>query len=239
MKIIKFLRKPYLSIIIATLVLYASCHQYESPILEDSRMFDYSQFDSAKKIMQEQDYTSFDRMVFDHIDLESITSSEKLTILNNINKPFGETPAIKTDVLDYFYNDGEEIFEKGIKEHILTLKDKELMHSFASDMVSVGFEKAIQNFEQNVKLLKVTDLEFDKYNQFANQISIVNRVMVDVDADEEGGGWACAFAIAGYTLATIAVGTACVPNPTTPLTCPLAIARAAVAYGSMIAACSD
>lgn len=237
MKIIKFLRTPYISMILAVLVLYTSCNQYDSPLQEDARAFDYSQYNSAKELMEEKDYLSFDKKTLSHSNLNDITETEKTELLDVINKPFKENPIVQMEVLDYFYNSGEEIFEKGIKENTLTIKDEELISSFASDMVNMDFNKAIKNLEQNVLSLKITDLEFEKYNKFINQMLIVNRAVID-DVDE-GPGWACAFAIASYTLATVAVGAACTPNPTSPIACPLAIARAVAAYGSMIAACSD
>lgn len=167
--------------------------------------------------------------------------SKKQALVDFINNSLGYGPILKIEALAYFDVDGHNIVNRAIGDGVLSSHDYELLNGFAKDLTIYGIDIALSNFEEKIHLLNLDEFEFNKYNKFVNQFLLVKDDLENSNINflTSRGGWGCAFAIAGYTLATVAVGAACTPNPTTPVACPLAITRAVVAYGSMIAACSD
>ncbi|MDT7831398.1 hypothetical protein RQM59_03345 [Flavobacteriaceae bacterium S356] len=242
MKIIKFLRRPYLSMIIAVLVLYASCNEHDSELNQTTKYsFKYDSYNSTKKAIDNIDALDVKGLKFIVNNSTLNRFDSKKQVLDFINNSLGHTPILRIEALEYFDVDGQNIVNKAIVDSVLSSQDYELLNNFAKDLTNYGVDMALANLEEKINLLDLDEFEFNKYNEFVNQFLMIKDDMDNnnIDLLESRSGWGCAFAIAGYTLATVAVGAACTPNPTTPIACPLAITRAVVAYGSMIAACSD
>ena len=124
MNIIKFLRKPYLAILLASLTLFASCSQYDNDLAPDSIdalalknmhndiktnlsnvKFDSSQFSS--KTFEESEA---ERIYLENVEYLNLHGAEQLFIKNNV-----DTEIIAE--LEYFDNnqDNENIYQELIE----------------------------------------------------------------------------------------------------------------------------
>ena len=108
-----------------------------------------------------------------------------------------------------------------------------LTDSWSIKMIKLEFFKDSSNktyvFELNGKIIGyafITAIKFEIH---------LNRIAIDSNYQQKG----CLGAILAYSAATVAVGVACVPNPTTPIACPLAIGLKSLAYFNMIDACNE
>lgn len=244
MNIFNTLRKPYFAIILASLVLFVSCTQGNTDSDSFQNRFNYTEYNSMKAIVSDLKPLNINALksIKQNTSFHRIENNEKEQILNVINESISDEPTLQIDVLEYFeLVDENQIILNAIDDGIMTDKDLLVTNQLATDIVNLGLDNALIKFEQDISTMNLSSLEFGKYEKFANQLLIVQEDMLNNGANRlaAGGGWGCAFAIASYTLATVAVGVTCVPNPTTPLACPIAIGRAILAYGSMIAACAD
>lgn len=231
----KYFRKPCFAIIFASLILFVSCSQYDS-VVDNKKSFDYSTYNKGISIINEIK-PNFS------LKINSIvgkTTSRKQFVLDEINLSIATSPTLNMSALDYFDNTGEEIANIGINDGFFNETDIILLEKFSHDWVQNDIEMALVNFENNVKDLNLSDIEFDKYNYFANVMKLGDFNFNNETARAEEGGlsWRCAWAIAQFTASTIAVGMACVPNPTSPLACPLAITLSASAYANMLVTCN-
>ena len=230
------LRKPYIAIVISIFFLIISCTSNQD-FNSSNKSIDYSLYKKSKEsILKLKPFN-----IAKARDLMN-SKSDKQAILHLINEPF-ERSILQIEALEYFNLSGEEIIKKAKKEGIFNDLDVLLLTKLADDLYTFGFKKAMLNFENKIISLDLTNQEFEKYSHFANLFKIAHTDAQKTELINVGGNggisWACGLAIAGYTLSTIAVGAACVPNPTTPIACPLAVGSAIVAFGSMMAACNN
>jgi len=180
--------------------------------------------------------------------LKSIKADKKIkntAILDYINTLFGEEPVLNEFAYEYFNYNSDEMREKALKDGVFTNIDIQLMDSFVSDIENNTFDIALSNLESNVINLHLSNDDFYKYNAFTNEMKLVNY-QTDLFTSTFAKGtyqnkslsWACAIAVANYTLSTVAVGAGCVPEPAAPLACPLAVGYAVIAYANMLETCT-
>lgn len=208
--------------------------------------FDLSTYNSLKEEVANLKSLDLEKInsAFKDSDLNQRNDTDiKQIVVDEVNATF-EEPVLQIEAVEYVEYEGEEILTKGFEDGIFTELDIEIANDLASDMINDGVDVAIQNMENKLIQSGANQLEFDRYNQLANQLLLnIEGVNSSPDMNFEPGdvvgglGWRCALAIVAFTLATVAVGAACVPNPTSPIACPLAVTQASIAYATMIAAC--
>lgn len=207
--------------------------------------FDLSTYNSLKQEVTNLEPLDLEKInsAFKDLSLNQRNDTDiKQIIVDEVNETF-EEPVLQIEAVEYVEYEGEEILAKGLEDGIFTELDIEIANDLASDMVNDGVDIAIQNMEDKLIQYGSTQSEFDRYNQLANQLLLniegINSTpdMNFEPGDTAGPGWRCALAITAFTLATVAVGVACVPNPVSPLACPLAVTQASIAYTAMILAC--
>ncbi len=100
MKIIKFLRKPYLAILLASLTLFASCSQYDN-ILTEPKSIDALalknmhndikielsgiKFDSSQILNKTTDQSDAERIYLENVEYFNLHGVEQLFIKNNLD----------------------------------------------------------------------------------------------------------------------------------------------------------
>jgi hypothetical protein len=158
-------------------------------------------------------------------------------ILKIINDKTGLKDNFTPKAYEYFNYDSNQMREKGLSDSIFNTNDLNLIDAFVNNLKVKSFDESLSSFEVGVLKLKLSEKDFAKYNTFANIVKYVeyqNHVYSNAAAKFN---WDCALAIGQYTLTTVAVGAACIPEPASPLACPLAIGFAVISYGQMIRAC--
>ena len=197
----------------------------------NSNKFDYSLFNSLKGIKVDIDYPESIK------NISSIIEKNR-AITNHINSELGVNLNLTNESVEYAAYNTDEIIEIGLREGFFEEHDKSIILQLDNDLSSLDFENSIQNFETKVLTLNLSSSEFEKYNTWANILKLINQENPNalVSNYQQKG---CLGAILAYSGATVAVGVACVPNPTTPIACPLAIALKSLAYFNMIDACNE
>ena len=197
----KNFRKPYLSMVIATVFLFVSCEQYDIIERVQINNFDYSFFKNNK-----------DNPVFEEIFKELSLNLEKCNksksqieknrkILETINSKLDSKLNLPNSFLELTELKPEEIFDKSLKNNWMTIKDVDLTKSFLIDFKSKGIDLAISNYERKVLKMNLNEVEFNKKNAFINTImfmkymqpqtfykgfSINKELLTKTTVDEEG-----------------------------------------------------
>ena len=246
MNILKKIRSPFLSLSLAFLVLFVSCSQDYNTNNSEQKVFDYTEYNSMKQLVGTLEPLNIKSLKSIAANSDFFRQDKKRQVLNIINESISEEPTLQIEALEYFdLTSGEDVLEKAVLDGVLTDIDLILINELTSDINNLGLDNALVKFEQEISSLNLSDYEFEKYNKFANNLLLVQDELISnnmhrLDANSSSGpGWGCGLAILSFTVATVFLGTTCVPNPVTIYACPIAIARTALAYTSMLVACSD
>ena len=242
MNILKTLRKPHLSIFLASLMLFISCEQYETGNKLEENSFDYSQFNSFKT-------TNID------LDLKLIKKSgdskanKMKAVINAVNKKMNTNIDLPSNALEMINDDAEMIFEKSLSNNWMNESEIKLTQTLISDIKLKGFEKAISNYEKKVLDLNLSASEFSKYNNIVNILrsqNYENPSLYNLKSENSGllnkglasNDWCdwckCAAATVALTVATAGL-TSCV----TVAACGLAIVLVYAASNGFAAACLE
>ena len=186
MKILNKFRKPSLSIFLASLVLFVSCEQHRL-LNESTHEFDYSMFEEYKNNEQIQN-------LINKIQNNNINKTSNVDILNLINGELDYELNLPSEFLELSLNDDPDyIYEVALQNQWLSESDIELSQKFANDIVSMGFENAISNYENDILALDLTEEEFNKHNTFLNLVKGVeyNNDEFFKNFNESRGPWRC------------------------------------------------
>jgi hypothetical protein len=163
MNIIKFLRKPYLAIFLSALFLFTACTQYDSEVPE-SQSFDYSAFlnfkNGSKNFSMPSKFKS--------------SADKNKAIFDASSKTLGVNVQLPEAVYQLSNYDSEDIYAESLKQGWLSKEDIKLYKTFTSDVESLGLDSAIENFEEVVLKMSLSDVEFNKKNTFLNIIKTVD-----------------------------------------------------------------
>jgi hypothetical protein len=189
------------------------------------------------------DYYLFNSVKDNPLDLtEEINEIYSNSLPNNqilklINNKVGLQDNFKSKAYEYFNYDSYTMRENGLSDGVFNTNDINLIDEFVNNLKIKSFDQSLSSFEDSVLKLNLLENEFSKYNTFINIIKYLEYQDRTISTYASKKDWGCLIAIAQYTLETVAVGVACVPNPTTPIACPLAISFAVVGYANMINEC--
>ena len=211
-------------VIVFLLPTFYSCSSDETE-LKKERKFDLSTAKEGLKIIK----------TLPKVDYKKFKSGDKIDKI-------GLTNAINMQV-------GEKVLDIRVFETINTQKkstesdlDTEILEIFSIDWENIGIEKAIFNLNNLLNEKNVDDNVFEKYNSFSN-ILLLSEIKVQSQPKNSNyqakSSWTCALKIANFTLSTVAVGATCVPNPSTPVACPIAVGYAVIAYAEMLMECAE
>lgn len=203
MNLIKTLRKPYLSIFLASLVLFVSCSQYDN---ENIQKFDDASLNIAKSQL-------------DNFTLTAKKSSDA-DMNHQIMNYFENQNNVNLEFSNTLYELNEKTTDKKIEialqSGILNQEDLTLIQNLENNLKNDNFSSVISNFEENVLSLNLSNEKFEVYNTFVNALKLTNTIDSSLfrsnDYAAKSFDFDCvlatvAFAAAAVGLATLEVGT--------------------------------
>jgi hypothetical protein len=222
MTILKNLRKPYFAMFLSFLMLFISCKQYDSELNEIEQSFDYKAFNTYKNtnhldaIINKINTSNKDRSNL------SVLETNKL-ILSTVNDELDTGLYLPESLLSMSVDmEANDIYEIALTNNWLDIKDVELTKNFANDAETIGFDLAVENYQNKVLALNLSSKEFAKKNIFINAVKALdyeNPKLFTVNNNTQARGWyRCA-------LATIALAatTAALASCITIVACSLAV----------------
>ncbi len=222
MTILKNLRKPYFAMFLSFLMLFISCKQYDSELNEIEQSFDYKVFNTYKNtnhldaIINKINTSNKDRSNL------SVLETNKL-ILSTVNDELDTGLYLPESLLSMSVDmEANDIYEIALTNNWLDIKDVELTKNFANDAETIGFDLAVENYQNKVLALNLSSKEFAKKNIFINAVKALdyeNPKLFTVNNNTQARGWyRCA-------LATIALAatTAALASCITIVACGLAV----------------
>jgi hypothetical protein len=174
--IMKTFRNKYYSIFVAFTVLFYSCEIYE---LRTPQSFSFEHYENFKK----SNLKFLDLKLVDLGNKNSKSSSNpdlviaNLNLLiNQINQHFNTNLSIPDKILLGIYdNNTEEEVKSFLKqENLMSDNDIQLYENFVINSKNEGFDIAMDKFQTNIVEQNLSPLEFNKYNDIANTLKIVD-----------------------------------------------------------------
>lgn len=156
----KSLRKPYIPVFLASLILFVSCKSHET--MNDNNEITENEFTESSYSLAKNQLNSFnqqvlDRTIYSEIEMNSIIMNY-LKSQNNVKYNFGEN-IIKLD--PEFIDDN---FDIAINSGFIDETDLIKLNQLAIDIKNNGFINAIRTFEQILLNENSSITKFKKYN---------------------------------------------------------------------------
>lgn len=236
---LKFFRKPTFSLLMSTMFLIFSCSR--SDIAENQKSFDYSIYANHKDIDLKKYQTNSKKK-----NSSARIAENFQTTLTTINNDFNTDLTINNlddQLLSNQDLSGSFDYLQPVEiiQNYITTPQKNLCETMLSDIESSGFDVAMQNFEQTVISMNISDAEFQKYNQFANVLYLLHNSDPSMFQNSTSGKigstsklTSCQKAIIYNALATVGL-----VSCGTGWLCALAIASKLAAMESMIDSCTN
>lgn len=199
MNILNKLRKPSLSIILASLVLFVSCSQYEIR----NRAFDYAVFETYKNSPVFDKI--YERVKADSFKLRADSDLElKKEILNIVNSEVGTELNFSDEIFELLDYNSEEVLGIAHNKGWISENDKTLINTFIFDYENNGFNIAIENFEDNVLDINLSEEEFLQKQSFANIVKLINsEINLNDRSSFSVNDWDCFFAIIAWLICIV------------------------------------
>ena len=204
MNLIKTLRKPYLSIFLASLVLFVSCSQDDN---DSVQKFD----DASLKLAKSQlDNLTFTANIGSDVDMNH-QLMDYFQSQNNINIEFSNA------LYELNEKTTNEKVEIALETGVLNQEDLTLIVNLENNLKNDNFDNVIYNFEESILNLNLSNEKFEIYNTFVNALKLTNSTDSSLfqsnDYSAKSLDFDCAlatiaFAAAAVGLATLEVGTA-------------------------------
>lgn len=199
---------------------------------KEKMQFDYSLYESAKNS------GVFTPTLPENMSQRiSVESSEY--IIESINTYYDTNLVLDSELLNINELKSDDYKQKFVDLGVITSSDVELLNLLEADLIEHNdLDLALENLEINVLNSGKNVL---MYSEFSNYLKLAeNKEPIFFDSSKRAmGSWGCFGAIVAHTLVSVAVGVSCVPNPATPIACPLAVTSWIVSYANMLNACSD
>jgi len=162
MNIINILRKPYLAMFLASLMLFASCSQYEN----NTQAFDDTSLNIAKNQLNGFNLNSAksSNIVNNHQIMDYMQEQ------NNVSIEFPESL--------YELNDKttDEKISIALQSGVLNQDDLVIIQNLEISLRNDNFENVISNFENEIINLNFSTEKFEIYNIFVNSLKLSNSL---------------------------------------------------------------
>ena len=189
MNTFKILRKPYLSILMASLILFVSCEQYELHLTE--KVIDYSLFEEFKKTKIDLSFLSKEKI---------LTYESSLALEQEINAKFGVSLNFPEEWHQSVGLPTEKFLEKSKKYGWIDTQDEEFILEFSDEIQNKGSSVAISNYERNILNMNLTEEELEKKTFFLNVVKSFEYLGV---FDNSLKSFNCILAIISITISYI------------------------------------
>lgn len=209
MKIFNFIRNPFTAIILAFLVLFVSCEQYDQNFETGNSSFDYSLFETYKGKMLS---INFNNKLYKQETTSELTRLElNNLILNDVNSQLNTNLDYANNFKSLDISSTENIINWSLDNNVIDEIDAEILNSFTESFSNNGLEVALTDLETRVlQSNNLSSFKVEKYEQLANTA----RLMENQDPGLFSQGDGCIGAIIGLIFAVVALILAC---PTVPM----------------------
>lgn len=176
MNILKVFRHKSIALFVSFTVLFYSCEKYE---VMTPKKFSFKQFKNFKK----------SNIDFLHINIENLKKignqktvdsniivSNLNPIVNQINQHYNSDISIPDNILLGIHNKTSENEVKTFlkQENLMTEGEINLYEDFVINSKTLGFNTAMDSFEKEIIDNDLSISEFEKYNNMANTLQIMN-----------------------------------------------------------------
>ena len=215
--------------------MFVSCSDTESNT-EEINKFNYATFEAFKGAEYKVSIPEKIQSANDDI--------EKYEIINQlINDKLGSDIFINKLDKSYLTNIVYKRNVESFSNEYLSQTDLDLVNSLKEDIGNLSFDDAINQFENNVIALNLSDSEFNKYNAYANVLKLLKEqepsIFNNYNQRYSAKASPCGDAILSYSLATLGLAACGATGPAAPLFCGIAIANKIRTFKNMIEACKE
>lgn len=222
----------------ASVFLFVSCSQYDTPEVEVVNKFDYSAFDEFSKT---NSYINVKKTIKNNkknTESKSTLETNKF-ILKVVNDEMDTNlfyPDLALKLNDFNKYNVDDIFKIAKENKWMNEEDIILTNSIISDIESLGFEKAVKNFEEKVLKMSLTQQKFTEKNNFINSLKSINYENPNLFAKTlNSKSWLkCAAASVAFTAAFVGLS-----GCATIVACGLAVVLFYAASNSFAANCIE
>jgi hypothetical protein len=168
--IMQTFRKPYLAVIMSSLILFISCSEGATPDIK--RSFNYESFNLYKNSNHYKNVMES----LSKLDLSKSTYVEqKRIIVDEVNDELNTDLELSDIALSLSVDmEPEQIYSVGLSNNWIKQQDVDLSEQFGDDLEAFGFDIAVSNYENTVLNLNLSDEEFARKNAFVNIIKIIH-----------------------------------------------------------------
>ena len=228
----------------ATLFLFVSCKQYDTPEVESINKFDDTILNHFK-----DNISTFHSTMKEVKEIKekwkNKTSSTNLievqnSIVSKINKYYKTNLEVEGNILELVNLNSDDILYSSFNNGWINKKDAELTNLLIANIELKGFDMAIKKYTEDVLKLALPNDQFSKKNIFVNTLKFINHQNPDYFKFPSQGnlqkslgwGWGCAkatIALAGTSIGLSACATVAL--------CILAVACFAIAADNFADKC--
>lgn len=216
----KNFRKPYLSMVMATIFLFVSCEQYDLAEPDVINKFDYSFFKKNKDNPIFEEIFKELSLNQNQIEKSKNTIERSRKVLSILNSKLDSKLNLPNSFLELTELNPKEILDKSLKNNWMTSIDVNLIKSFLLDFKNKGIDLAISNYESKVLKMNLNEIEFNKKNVFINTVMFMkykqpqafykdfnnDKEVLSKAYEEDEGLLACIFASIVLVGAVIGLG---------------------------------
>lgn len=238
MNLLKTLRKPYLSIAMATIFLVTACTNYDNEEINNelnNKKLSLDIFDTLKG------------QLLNINNLSTLKTNSRLEqnnyILSQVNDIY-DTNINFDDNLKELDN-AEDIFNWLKNNTVFNENDIEILSNFNENLTSKSFDNAVSILENEISDENVDSFKFKKYQSIVNGVALIEYQypgFFTTETENQQKGSSCAWALAKLALASASMVAACNPATaavTVGTACYLAAAGFIAASASVGIACGN
>lgn len=203
MNIIKTLRRPYLSLFMAFVILFVSCEQYETTSSIEKQSFDRKVFETYKS----QPYLTKVLKSFNKYSKKNSSTLEtNKELLNIINEELETSIQVPEEILALSVNvEAETIYSQSLENNWLTEQDVQLSKKLAELIEKNDIETALMKYENLILNSNLSNEKFEQQNLIVNTVRSLNYENPEMFAYPEYQGkfswWRCSLAALALTVA--------------------------------------
>jgi hypothetical protein len=208
MNILKTLRKPYLSLFLSGLILFVSCEQNDLNNEQNNREISLHPFETLKGQLMDVNKLNLNNS---RTEFNSRLEQNNY-ILSEVNSYYGTN--IDFDDSLKSLNTEEDVYDWIKSNTTFNQKDVDRLKNFSTNLISLGFDEAVDILENEISDENIDSFKFEKYQSIVNGVALIEYQNPGYFTSENSQGLAsrsCAWALFKLGLASASLVGACSP----------------------------
>lgn len=208
MNILKTLRKPYLSLFLSGLILFVSCEQNDLNNEQNNRKISLHPFETLKGQLMDVNKLNLNNS---RTEFNSRLEQNNY-ILSEVNSYYGTN--IDFDDSLKSLNTEEDVYDWIKSNTTFNQKDVDRLKNFSTNLISLGFDEAVDILENEISDENIDSFKFEKYQSIVNGVALIEYQNPGYFTSENSQGLAsrsCAWALFKLGLASASLVGACSP----------------------------